>query len=242
LLTVLGILIILTAGFIQGLTSFGFALISMPFLARIIPLQEAVPIVVLLSLCTNIVVLMNSRKHVDIKKIWILIISSLIAAPLGTYLLIYLNANLLKVFTGILIITFSVILLIGKSYPVRNEKIAFVPVGIMSGLLNGSISMSGPPVALFLSNQSVSKDKFRANLTAYAIILNIITICTYIYSGLLTQEVIKFTTWFVPRRFVGVFRGTKAIKKLDDGLFRKLALSIIIISGSWTIVSTLKIL
>ena len=236
---IIGILVVLIAGFVQGLTSFGFALITMPFLARIIPLQQVVPIVVVLSLCTNIVVIINTRRQVDIKKIWILIISSLLAAPLGTYLLIYLHPSVLKFFTGVVIITFSGILLSGKSFPVHNEKLAFVPVGILSGLLNGSISMSGPPVALFLSNQGVNKETFRANITAYGIILNIITVCTYSYSGLLTKEVIVYATWFIPSMLVGVIIGIKAIKKLDDKLFRNLALWLIVISGAWTIVSLL---
>lgn len=34
-LIMLGIIIVLAAGFIQGLTSFGFALITMPFLAKV---------------------------------------------------------------------------------------------------------------------------------------------------------------------------------------------------------------
>lgn len=238
-LIMLGIIIVLAAGFIQGLTSFGFALITMPFLAKVIPLQQVVPIVVILSLCTNLIVIINIRQYVDIKKIWILIVSSLLAAPLGTYLLIYLDANVLKVLTGLLIIVFACILLTGKSYPIRNEKLAFVPVGILSGLLNGSISMSGPPVALFLSNQSTSKEKFRANITAYAIILNVITICTYVYSGLLTQDVFIYTSWFIPSMFLGVLIGIKAIKRLDDKLFRKIALWLIIISGTWTIVNAI---
>ncbi|NMO98177.1 sulfite exporter TauE/SafE family protein [Paenibacillus lemnae] len=239
LLVILGIMTVFAAGFIQGLTSFGFALIAMPFLAKVIPLQQIVPIVVILSLFTNIIVIINVRRHIDIKKIWILILFSLLAAPMGTYLLIYLNEPVLKILTGLLIVGFSTILLLGKSFPIRNEKLAFVSVGILSGLLNGSISMSGPPVALFLSNQNMGKEKFRANITAYAIILNVITISTYIYSGLLTKEVMIYTSWFIPSMLLGVLCGIKAIKKLDDQLFRRLALWLIIISGLWTLVNTL---
>ncbi|MCR8645488.1 sulfite exporter TauE/SafE family protein [Paenibacillus sp. N1-5-1-14] len=239
MILVLGILIVLVAGFIQGLTSFGFALISMPILAKIIPIQEAVPIIVILSICANVVILINCMRHVDMKKIWILVVSSILAAPLGTYLLVYLSANILKISTGVLIIMFACILLLGKSFPIRDAKVAFIPVGIISGLLNSSISMSGPPVALFLSNQNTSKDVFRANLTAYAIILNMITLVTYMYSGLLTTEVLSYTAWLIPSMFVGVLLGIKAIKKLDDRLFKKIALWLIIISGIWTIISSI---
>lgn len=238
-LIISGIFIVLAAGFIQGLTSFGFALISVPFLAKIIPIQEAVPIVVILGFCTNIVVFISSVRHVDMKRIWLLIVSGLAAAPLGTYLLIYLNANVLKLVTGVLIIAFAGLLLLGKSFHVHKDRFAFVPVGIMSGLLNGSISMSGPPVALFLSNQGVSKETFRANLAVYGIFLNVITVGTYIYSGLMTSDVMTYTTWFIPSMLLGVVIGIKAVKRLNDELFRRLSLWLIMISGVWTIVGTL---
>lgn len=233
------IIVVVAAGFIQGLTSFGFALIAMPFLAKVIPLQQAVPIVVILSLCTNLMVIVDARRHVDLKKIWILILSSLAAAPLGTYLLLLLDERLLKAFAGVFIILVAMLQLLGKSFPVKREKLAFVPVGILSGLLNGSISMSGPPVALFLSNQRVGKDTFRANITAYGIILNVITISTYAYSGMLIKPVFTYSLWLVPSMLIGVFIGIKAIRRLNDQWFRRIALWVIMLSGLWTVISSL---
>jgi uncharacterized protein len=238
LLIIIGILIVVVAGFIQGLTSFGFALIAMPILAKIIPLNEAVPIVVILSLFINIIILVQCIKYVDLKRIWILIIASLAAAPLGTYSLVFLNPNILKLFTGVLIVSFAILLLKGKSFPVKNEKIAYVPVGLLSGFLNGSVSMSGPPVALFLSNQNVGINSFRANITAYAIILNIFTIITYFYSGLLNNAVLAYTAWFIPSMIIGVLIGVAAIRKLNDVLFKRISLGLIIISGIWTILNS----
>lgn len=236
---ILCIVVVVAAGFIQGLTSFGFALIAMPFLAKIMPLQEAVPIVVVLSLCTNLMVIAGAWRHVDLKKIRILILFSLLAAPVGAYLLLLLDERPLKLFTGVFIILIAILQLLGKTFPVKNEKVAFVPVGMLSGALNGSISMSGPPVALFLSNQRTGKDVFRANITAYALLLNIITIGTYLYGGMLTRPVFSGSLWLIPSMFVGVILGMKAIRKLNDQWFRRLALWIILLSGIWTVFSTL---
>ena len=241
-LIALGLIVVLAAGFIQGLTSFGFALLSLPLLTQFIPLQEVVPIVVILSLCTNIFIFIHSRQDAELRKIWILILSSLAAAPVGTYLLLYLDSNLLKLCTGVLITLFAFILLSGKSVPVQNERLAYVPVGITSGILNGSISMSGPPVALFLSNQGVGKETFRANISAYAILLNLITVCTYLYGGLITSEVIRYTSWFVPGMFIGVFIGIHAVKRLNDKLFKRIALWLIVLSGGWTMITALGII
>lgn len=237
----LGIVIILFAGFTQGLTSFGFALISMPFLSKFIPLQVVVPIIVILSLISNVAVLYDSRKDVDLRKLWVLIFSSIAAAPFGAYILLVVDANALKICIGILIILFAFLLLNGISFPVRKEKLAYIPVGAASGLLNGSISLSGPPVALFLSNQGADKRTFRANITAYALILNIITVATFWYAGIVVDEVVRYSAWFVPAMFVGVHLGIRTLKYLSETLFRKAALYLIILSGIWTIVTGLKL-
>ncbi|NGM84275.1 sulfite exporter TauE/SafE family protein [Paenibacillus sp. 7124] len=203
------------AGFIQGLTSFGFALVSMPLLTLWLPLQETVPLVVMLSVITNIAILAGAYKDAAVRKIWVLVLSSIAAAPLGAWLLLVVDASVLKVATGLLVLAYSALLLTGKSFPVRNERFAFVPVGIASGLLNGSISMSGPPVALFLSGQGTGKAAFRANLTAYAAILNIITIVSFSQGGLLNGNVMSVFGWTVPVLLAGVWLGIKAVRRLN---------------------------
>ncbi len=225
-------MIVLLAGFVQGLTSFGFALISMPLLVKLIPMQQAVPVVVALSLFTNVAVLYSSRKHIRIKQIWPLLAASLLAAPLGTYALLYVPANALKLGAGLLVAVVSILMLSGKSFPLG--RLAYVPVGAVSGFLNGSISMSGPPVALFLTNQGLDKMTFRANITAYALILNIITIGTYAYEGLLNETAMKTVGWAVPALIIGVVIGIKAVGRLNDKLFKTIALWLILITGIWT--------
>ena len=178
----LGISIILLAGFTQGLTSFGFALISVPLLSVILPISEVVPIVVLLSLGTNLIIITGSYKNIEFRKIGILVAASLLAVPLGTLALVYIAPKLIKLCVGALILIVAGLMLLGRSFPVKSERLAFIPIGLLSGFLNGSISMSGPPVALFMSNQNTKKATFRANLTIYAIIVE------WLYSGHLLDE------------------------------------------------------
>lgn len=235
----LGIAAVVLAGFFQGLTSFGFALIAMPVLAKIIPIQEAVPIVVALSLITNVLILKDGFRFVDLRKIWPLILASFVAAPLGTYSLLLLNADILKLLTGILVVLFAAVLLAGLRFPIRRERFAFAVTGALSGFLNGSISLSGPPVALFLSNQGVDRHVFRANITAYALLLNVVTLISFAATGLMSKDVIKLSAWLLPGMLIGLFIGIKLIRNLDEALFRKIALCLISVSGIWTLASAL---
>ncbi|MEF2967510.1 sulfite exporter TauE/SafE family protein [Paenibacillus sp. M1] len=172
-------LIILSASFVQGVTGFGFALVSLPLLTQFLPLRQVVPLIVILSFMTNIAILLNCYKHIVFRKISLLILAGITAAPFGSGLLLYVDDTALKIAAGILIALFAAVMLTGWTAPVRNERLGFVAVGLASGLLNGSISMSGPPVALFLSNQGMDKQTFRANLTLYALVLNAVTIASY---------------------------------------------------------------
>ncbi|KAA8997179.1 sulfite exporter TauE/SafE family protein [Paenibacillus spiritus] len=231
--------VVAAAGFIQGLTSFGFSLVSMPLLSLWLPVTQAVPLVVILSLLTNLVILAQAYKKVRLGRIWALLAASLAAAPLGAYLLTAVPASALKGAAGLLILGYTLLLLNGRSFKVRNERLAFVPVGLVSGLLNGSLSMSGPPVALFLSGQGMDRDAFRANLTAYACMLNIITLAAFGREGLVDASLLRLLLQLTPALLIGVWVGTAAVRRLDEKAFKKVTLWLLVVSSLWSIAGAL---
>ncbi|MCL2374697.1 MAG: sulfite exporter TauE/SafE family protein [Treponema sp.] len=233
-----GMIVILIAGFIQGLTSFGLSIVAIPFLARIIPLQEIVPTIIVLAMITNALVLINSRKEIQFRQFTLLVLMGVLFLPVGVFSLTYLNPNYLKLFFGVLITGFSLLLVLKKTFPIKHEKIGYVITGALSGFLNGSLSLSGPPVVLFLSIQGVNKDTFRANITLYFMILNIIATGIFLANGLMNRIVIDRILYFAPALVVGVVGGIVASKKLKDEAFKKLVLVSLLLLGVWTTIST----
>lgn len=237
-----GLLTIFLAGTIQGMTAFGFVLISVPILVIFLSPKIVVPIIVMHRLLISLVILFETRKWVDLKRIWPLLITSLAGLPLGTYLLIVLDASILKVLIGVLIIPFAIAFLIGFKRQVKNEKLAFAPIGFFSGVLIGSTALSAPPVALFFANQGMEKQTFRANLMAHAVVLTLAAIPAFILGGILTTEVIKYTIWFLPALVLGAITGIKLSRRVDEKLFRNIILTLIIVAGLFSIASGLGIL
>ena len=158
---IVGLAALLLAGLVQGLTGFGLALVSVSILINFLSPKLVVPTVVILSIFTNIIILFEARKWVDLRRIWPLMMAGIVGMPLGTYLLVVLDASILKVFIGAVIALFAIAFLMGFKKQIRNEKLAFAPVGFISGLLQGSTSLSGPPIILFFVNQGVEKQVFR---------------------------------------------------------------------------------
>jgi len=236
----IGLAIFLFSAILQGLTGFGFSILAIPLITLFISPKTAVPILLIYSMIINIVVLYSARKAVNIKKIWILLVAGIITMPLGTHLLVIMNENLLKIFIGSMILIFGILLLIGFRKQFANEKIAMLPVGMISGLLGGSISISGPPIILFLSNQDVDKHTFRGNLAAYFFILNLFTVPVYYLNGLLTKNVWDYSLTFLPGLLIGVVVGNLLSHKIKDNHFKKLTLILLITMGLLSIISGLK--
>lgn len=236
----IGLFIFLFSAALQGLTGFGFSILAVPLITLFMSPKTAIPILLVYSMIINIVVLSSARKAVNLKKIWILLAAGIFSMPLGTHLLVIMNEGLLKIFIGLIILIFGVLLLIGFRKQFKNEKLAMLPVGLLSGLLGGSISISGPPIILFLSNQNVDKHTFRGNLAAYFFILNLFTVPVYYWNGLLTKEVWNYSLTFLPALLIGVFLGNLLSHKIKDDHFKKLTLILLIIMGLLSIISGLK--
>lgn len=236
----LGFLVIFSAGLIQGATSFGFSLLALPLLGIILPLKVIVPMLVIFSLIMNSMILYKIRKYVNLKRISILTISAVIATPFGASLLNSIDEGILKVSIGIIVTITAIAFQFGFKFPVKNEKLAFIPIGLTSGVLNGSLSISGPPVILFLSNQNTDKQTFRSTLTAYFWILNLITIFIYVYNKMMTIEVIKYSGYLLPALVIGVLVGIKLGNLLKENTFKILTTILIISTGILSIITGLK--
>jgi len=225
---------------LQGLSGFGFSILAIPLITMVISPRVTVPILLLYSMIINIAVLHSSRQHMDFSRIWLLLIFGIIGVPLGTKLLLIVNEELLKLFIGLLILGFGILLLKGIRKRIKNEKLGMMPVGFLSGILGGSISISGPPLIIFLSNQNVDKQTFRASLALYFFLLNIFTLPVYIYNGLITSEVLNYSIKFSPGLIAGVVLGNLFSHKIKEEHFRKFTLSLLIILGILAITSSLK--
>ncbi|WP_432402030.1 sulfite exporter TauE/SafE family protein [Wukongibacter sp. M2B1] len=237
---IIGFMVILCAGIIQGATSFGFSLLALPILGAFIPLKIIVPMLVIYSLIMNSIILYKIREHVKIKRMSMLIVSAVIATPIGTNILINLNEAFLKIIVGVIVTISALTFYFGYKFKIRNEKMAHIPVGFMSGLLNGSVSLSGPPVILFLANQDVEKQDFRATLTAYFWIINIMTVITFVYKNLIGVEVLKITGYLLPALIIGVLMGIKLGNKINEETFKKLTTVLMIFMGILSIVSGIR--
>jgi len=232
--------IIFISCLIQGITSFGFSLVAVPLLSMFLSLKLIVPLLVIFSFILNSIILIKLKDYINFKEIYLLILSAIIVTPFGASLLINVDERILQLVVGILVVFSAIMFKTGFNIKVKNEKLAYIPVGILSGILNGAVSLSGPPVILFLTNQDKDKQVFRATLTSFFWILNIVTIFVFFNKGLINENVMKSAFQLLPSLLIGSVLGVKIGNKVKEDNFKNLTILLMTIMGVLSIVKNIN--
>jgi uncharacterized membrane protein YfcA len=235
----IGAFIILIASIVKGLTGFGFALTSLPLLTMFLTPKTAVPLITVCSVFLDGYTFSEARRLVQYKEISPLVVSGIVGMILGTYFLVSLDSDAIRLAIGIVTLLFTLASLMGVKREISNARTASIPVGLISGVLGGLTSISGPPVILFFNNQNVEKTVFRANLIAYFFSIYLATVPSYFFGNLLTLDLLGSSIVMVPIMFLGANIGIRASKKVNEILFKKITLLLLLFTGIMTILSAL---
>lgn len=230
--------LVTAASLVSGLTGFGFALVLAPGLMLMLSPKTTVPIVALLSIFLNTLLFYNNRRFVEPGKVKPLIASGVVGMLAGTLLLIYINVAEVKMFTSVVIVVFALAFLMNLRVNVGDTGPATIAVGLISGFLGGSTSMSGPPVVLFFSNQGYDKMVFRANLLAYFLVLYTLTLPGYWVGGLLTWDVVTLSALALPGVVAGSLLGARLVHRINDRHFRVVVLLLVLLTGVVTLLTS----
>lgn len=222
------LLIIIFASYIQGMTSFGSSLVALPLLLIFLDIQVVVPMLAILNLFMNYTIYREVGKDADIKKIAPLLVTAVIFTVLGAIILKNLNEEPIRLVVGGIMLVTAISNLFGLRLQFGKPEKLFIPVGVLSGILNGATGMSGPPILLFLSNLDVSKKVFRSTLTSYFFYLNIVAIIMFIFNGLITTEVLIYAAIYLIPMLIGTQLGVIMSRKVHDEKFKKLVLVLMI--------------
>lgn len=227
--------IIALASFLQTITGFGFALAATPLLAFFMEPKDAIMLVLATGMITKVLLLAGVKIQGRFADIAPLFIASLVGALPGAYMITTISTNALKAFIGIILLATTWAMCANCTVKFSRPRLAENLVGLCSGFLGATTSLSGPPVVLFYLNEKTEKERLRANLTRFFLLGNLATLAlSYGFGTLHLETLVLPTIISVPAIAVGVWVGEKLFKHLDASLFRRLAITIISISGMMT--------
>ncbi|MBE2224895.1 MAG: sulfite exporter TauE/SafE family protein, partial [Anaerolineae bacterium] len=225
-----------TAIFTQTVTGFGLALVSMPLLILILPIQVASPLVALVGGLAETLLLLKYREAFNFRAVSVLIAASLIGIPVGVYLLGWVDAGVVTAVLGLIVIAYALYALIGFNPPQLVSRGWAVLFGFIGGILGGAYNTSGPPIIIYGSCRRWPPAEFKSNLQGFFLVTSITVIFTHFLSGNFTPVVWYNFFIAIPAILLALFIGFRLDKYIDPLRFRKIVLVTLLVLGTGLIV------
>jgi uncharacterized membrane protein YfcA len=230
--------VVLVASTAQTLVGFGFALISVPIFVTVLDVKDTVALVTLLGVLNSAIVARHAWHHVPWRTVSWMFVGSLVGLPLGLAVLLLAPQEALRFGVGVTTIVMAAALTSGLRLgdsSVGRE----LGVGVVSGVLNTSTSMNGPPIVLYLQGLGYPTQTFRGGLGAFFTSVGVVTIATFVATGVITWTSVALAASAVPAVFVGSTAGHAILRRVEAAPFRRLVFAMLIAAALSAVGSSL---
>jgi uncharacterized protein len=221
------VLITLFAATVNGALGYGFSSLTVPVALLFLTNRVLNPALVPIEVVLNAYVLWVNRA--SIPNVWRRVMPIVIAlAPgvvVGTTLVSLLSSDWLKLFTYVTLLPLILLQAAGFRRPIQSERAAGFAFGSGLGVLYSVTTISGPPLAVALSNQGLAKQDFRAALGLIRLAESSMTAVAYAYAGLYSVSSMALIPQIIPSLAIGVPLGAKLIRHLQPETFRRICMS-----------------
>jgi len=227
-------LLALVAALINGAVGYGFSSIITPIAILWYSNKVLNPALVVVEVAVNLALLTRERRF--IRTTWPTakpVVSTLLPGViLGTIGLTYLAVNDVKVVVYATLLPLVILQLWGFSRPIRNHSRGGAAVGSGIGFLYALTTISGPPLALFLRNQGLSKDEFRCTIAQVRLAESSLTLATYIVfstffsANLVSLPAISLLPYLLIPVMIGIPVGTFFLTRVSPEFFRRFVMAV----------------
>ncbi|MGB1872580.1 MAG: sulfite exporter TauE/SafE family protein [Candidatus Puniceispirillaceae bacterium] len=220
------------AGIVKGFLGIGLPAAAMGLLTLIISPTEAISLLWLPILFSNMFQFGRARNKREIMATYKWFAAALLVSIFLTSLFIndYPTA-LLTVAIGVAMVIFSLNLLFGLTLPVGPGRGWQLGVGVLSGVLGGLSSIWSPPVAMYLMARNTPKDMF-IGTTGFLFLAGCLPLgAGLVISGLITGSVIVKSLLGLVMTLTGFRIGEIMRERVSQDRFRQIVLIAFLIMG-----------
>lgn len=238
--SILPVLIVLfLATLVRSVFGFGEALVAVPVLALLIPVQVAAPVAVLVSITVAAVVILQDWRKIHIRSAGWLVLASLFGTPFGLWLLKAVPEAAVKAILGVVIVLFSLYSLATRNrHELKNDRLALL-FGFGAGVLGGAYGMNGPPLVIYGALRRWTPGHFRATLQGYFLPASVMVMAGYWLTGLWTRTVSGYYVASLVPILIAIALGGVINRRMDTGRFRIYIHVVLAIVGAMLLVQAI---
>lgn len=224
-------LAVLLASVVRSVTGFGFALVAIPVFSLFLSPAESVVLCAALTLLSNISSLPTYRWDIPYAVLSPLIVWALLGTLLGTLLLIRLTSAQFQFLAGLSVVIACSVLLFTQPRTYRVNYWITAVAGLISGIMNGTSAIPGPPIILYVMATERTAETARALLLAFFLSSALFALIGFGLAGLIVLESLWLIILTTPAVLIGNRVGYGLFKRLSGNHYRSLALACLFTMG-----------
>lgn len=221
------VVITLVGATVNGALGYGFSSITVPVALLFYANRVLNPALVWIEVALNGYVLWMNRASVPHvwRRVAPMVLGLAPGVALGTALVHRVHPGWLKLATFAVLLPLILLQAAGFRRPLRAERPVGLAFGGGLGVLYSVTTISGPPLALMLSNQGYTKQDFRAGLGLVRLAESTFTATAYYLAGMYSTESARLLPLILPSLAVGIPLGARIIRHVPPETFRRVCMS-----------------
>ena len=234
------------AALIYAVTGFGFAVLAAPLFLLFTDPAPAIQLVIIISTVLSIVVLRGLLPAIAPWLLLRLALGSLVGLPVGLVAFRYADPLLVRAAAGAMIFGFAILMAVSRRRSGQSgqgkHSTAFamsrgldLVAGAVSGIAGALVGQPGPPVLIYLLLAGTAARTVRATLLAFFALSYGMTLASHAATIGITTPTWLAAGILIPFAFLGGLAGRPIGDRLGAEAFAKLAISLLAMSGAYTL-------
>jgi uncharacterized membrane protein YfcA len=226
------------AGFIKGVLGFGFPIIALILLTLYIGLLDALAIIVVPTLVTNVwQALSGSHLRAILSRMGLYFACAMAGIFAASWFITDVDVNLLTGLLGAVLFFFAIsrLLDIHITVPARHEAPLSVVLGSINGLLTGFTGSFMVPSVLYMQALGFGKDML---VQAMGVFFGLSTAMLMVSLGrnelITVSEAAASSVMLIPS-FAGIYMGRAMRDRIDEATFQRVFLVGVLVLGAYIV-------
>lgn len=215
------VLILTLAGFLQGVSGFGFGLTVMGLLPLVISVQQTQAAVTVLNVAVCILNVAVTFRHFHWRGVTSLMLGTWVGVPLGFWFLASLPSDAVKRWLGAALLA----MVLFDFYLVRHRGLRYPHgtafwIGLAGGNLGGAFNIGGPPLVAWIYARDWSKERIVATLSVIFLTTGLIRLSLLAGTSQIDSQVRTIFGWALVPMLLGLLAGHRLLTRVSQRLLR----------------------
>ena len=211
------------------------SLISIPLMTLVMPLNQALGIILPILIFSDFIATYKYRKEFDLDTLKLIVPFAALGIIVGSLTFSYFSENLLKFIIGLMGFLFT-----GHYFLFKKDKEAksnknFFKGGVCSmiaGFSSFCVHAGGTPTSIYLLPLRMKKEIYVGTRIIFFTFVNLIKLPLYINLSMTNFETFKQSLILFPVALLGILTGYRLLKIIEEKLFYNILYTLILVTST----------